>query len=121
MNQVDDMRVIDSVNTQVRYLPILFEIVRKIGADLKPLQIVKKMMEEWSKNEEGNNEQYKKGTGKITDKGKLTKAFDFYIDFLQAMGWVIKTESFIKLSKYGLLIYSLKKKRAKTMIGKNIY
>lgn len=90
-----------SINTQVRSIAVLnrmiFEISDSTDWQLRLLDGLTK----WSIDEEKNNPSYAASTGKLTEKGKPTNAFKFYLQFLSKTNLIVQFNDAIQLSKYG--------------------
>lgn len=106
----DDVRIVEGVNTQTRYLPLITQIVRRLGKGTVARQILKDWMIEWSNTEEESNSFYREHTGKLTEitRGKAeTGAFDNYLIFTERLGFVTIINDAIRCSKFGLLFLDL--------------
>jgi predicted transcriptional regulator len=112
---VDGLRIIENTNTQVRYLPILLEMLKRISDNLTPIQLLKEKMVNWSSNEEQQNSNYNDSQGKLTQNGKATQAFPYYLSFLQSLNWVQTTGDFIKTNKYGNIIKLLQAEKSENL------
>lgn len=108
----DDIRSMEGVNTQNRYLPIITQIIRRLGKGTVARQILKEWMIEWSKKEEHSSSFYRDHAGKLTDtihgKGE-TSAFDYYVIFAEKLGLITIINDAIRCSKFGLLYFGLLK------------
>ncbi len=98
---VDDLRILESTNTQVRRISVISAFVKTIGRRQVPSEILKKELIEWSKSEEWNNPNYKKSTGKLTDGEIVTGAFGRYIHLLSGLGLIKKIGHTISLTSSG--------------------
>ncbi len=107
----DDIRIIPSINTQVRCIPILIELLLNIGDRLVYLETLKTYMISWGEDMEATSPFYMSHKGKIGN--RESKAFEYYVNFLVSINFVIKDGDFVKCSQYGtlfLLIFDRNKK-----------
>lgn len=101
---VDGFRFITRLNTQVRTLVTLSQIVKILGAKQLPKQFLKSALEKWSAEEESKSIEYKKHKGKITKEGKPTTAFNRYLEFITALGLVTTHSDLVMCSRSGILL-----------------
>lgn len=104
---VDGFRFVSNLNTTVRYLNIISQIIRFIGQKQLPKQILKSTLIEWSRQQEQESIAYKKHHGKITENGKPTSAFEHYLDFSSSLGLIIYHGDLLRLSRLGVLLNKL--------------
>ncbi len=104
---VDGFRFVASLNTTVRNLNIVSQIIRIIGANHLPKQFLKSSIVEWSCTEEKTSSDYREHRGKITDDGKPTTAFQHYLDFAVFLKLITKHGDLLMLSRLGLLLNKL--------------
>ncbi len=104
---VDGFRFITSLNTTVRNLSIVSQIIRIIGANHLPKQFLRSALEEWSRNEEKTSSDYREHRGKITKGEKPTTAFQHYLDFAVFLKLITKHGDLLMLSRLGLLLNKL--------------
>lgn len=105
--ECDDLRFIETFNTQVRSLPICFQIITAIGNMMVPNDIIKRKMINWSKEYEQKSIYYRNSNGKLTNHDKLTTAYDHYISLLISLGLINKQHSIIKNSRYTKVLLAL--------------
>jgi hypothetical protein len=87
-------------NTQTRQLRLLGELVRQVE-NQKPLFVLETEMHQWSEKEEQLNPTYRKATGKLTEKGKKTQAFKYYISFAKKLQLISVTGQLVEWTKFG--------------------
>jgi len=107
--QVDDLRIIESTNTQVRRINVITAFILLIGKRQVPGEILKKELEDWSKKEAEENEKYKNATGKLTKNNDSTTAFPKYIQLLSSIRLVRITGNTLSLTKQGKFVYNVLK------------
>ncbi len=101
---VDDFRFITQLNTQVRTLATLSQIVRILGTKQLPKQFLKQALEQWSYEEEKISDEYRKHRGKVTENEKPTSAFSRYLKFMAALGLVTIHSDLVLCSRFGFLL-----------------
>lgn len=103
------VNIIDNFDTQVRYLPLLGQIMREIGDKTVAFKLLEQKMQHWSIEKTKSSHFYKTHNGILTHKtsNKPTTAFKFYIDFLLELKLIIKTGELIRCSKYGIVFNAL--------------
>jgi hypothetical protein len=104
---VDGFRFTTSLNTTVRTLSIVSQIIKIIGQKQLPKQFLKSALVEWSTTEEKKSSDYKNHRGKITENGKTTSAFQHYLDFSFFLGLITYHGDLLMLSRLGLLLNKL--------------
>jgi len=106
---IDSVRIIKDIETQVRCIPVIFKIIHTLDDRTLPINILKELLISWSQNNEKESFYYKSHNGKLTQNGERTAAFPAYIQFLIDLGLIIRTNDFVKCSKYGSLFNQISK------------
>jgi hypothetical protein len=106
---VDELRLIEHTNTQVRLLSIVSQILKTIGSLSYSLSVLEEVMIKWSVEQEFSSLFYKNHNGKLTNEGKPTTAFIYYIELMINLGLVTRISNVIRCSKYGNLFLTLMK------------
>lgn len=101
--KIDKVRIIIGTNTQTRRISVLAQILRIIHRGVYPLSIIKGKSMIWSRQEEIKLKAYKISTGKLTESGKETNAFSFYISLLEDLKLITRLNEFTRCTKYGLI------------------
>jgi len=104
---VDDLRIINSTNTQLRRLEIISGFIRKIGRRQIPSELLKVLMIEWSIKLEKLFPEYAKKNGRLTINQKPTSAFQKYVFLIKEMGLIKQLGSVISLTTNGILLFTL--------------
>lgn len=104
---VDEFRFVSSLNTIVRNLNIVSQIVKIIGKRHLPKELLKSALIDWSYHEEQKSSVYKNHRGKITNEGKPTSAFQHYLNFAIHIGLITSHGDFLMLSRLGSLLNKL--------------
>ena len=81
LKHTDGLRFISHLNTQVRTLVTISQIVKILGMKSLPKQFLKEALQDWSIQEESISIEYKNHRGKVTKDGKPTTAFNHYLEF----------------------------------------
>jgi hypothetical protein len=115
-----ELRIIE-IDTKVRYLPLLSQILNKLGNQTIPLALLKTQMMEWSKIEENANEVYNTHNGKLTENGEVTGAFEKYVKFLQKIGFIIIINEAIRCSIFGRIFNELQKENINGVPFENMF
>lgn len=102
--QVDDLRIIESTNTQIRRINVMTALILSVGMRQVPSEILKKELEKWSRDEAKINQFYKNSTGKLTNDDNPTTAFPKYIQLLSSVGLVRKIGNTLSLTKQGKFV-----------------
>ncbi|MGD1006515.1 MAG: hypothetical protein ABR980_04695, partial [Ignavibacteriaceae bacterium] len=111
LNTVDGLSFIESLHTTVRSLEICSEIIRVIGKDQTPREILQKQIFNWSNKIENIYAGYKNLKGKLTKDQKPTTAFIHYVDFLNNINLISKLNDNYRNTKYGMLLNYLNKEK----------
>lgn len=106
---IDELRIIEHTNTQVRYLPIVSQILHTVGNRSISLTILKNLLIRWSVVQERESSFYKNHNGILTNNETPTTAFSYYIELMQNFGLLTKINEVVRNSKYGDLFLILKK------------
>jgi len=95
--------------SQAKYLPILGQILRTIGKNTVSIKLLEQELQKWSIEKKRTSKFYRNHNGILTHKAndKPTTAFKFYIDFLRELKLIIKTNDFVRCSKYGFVFNAL--------------
>ncbi len=101
--------MIEHTNTQVRYLPIISQIIRTIGNRSSTLSMLKNVLNKWSIEQERKSTDYKNHNGILTNNEKPTTAFPFYIELMMNLGLITKINEVVRNSKFGILFLTLEK------------
>lgn len=101
----DELRVINSTNTQLRRLEVISAFVRIIGKRQIPIELLKKQTLIWSFNVENEYPEYVKYNGKLTEKGKPTTAFNKYVSLIKEIGLIQQLGSVITLTTSGRILF----------------
>lgn len=108
---VDNLRMINSTNTQLRRLDVISSFVRLIGKRQVPLELLKKQIITWSVNAEKNIYSYSERNGLLTSNGKPTTAFKKYISLIKEIGVLKQLGSVVSLTTTGLILFSFLKNK----------
>lgn len=111
LNTVDGLSFIESLHTTVRSLEICSEIIRVIGKDQTPREILQKQIFNWSNKIENIYAGYRNLKGKLTKDQKPTTAFIHYVDFLNNINLISKLNDNYRNTKYGMLLNYLNKEK----------
>jgi len=106
---IDELRIIEHTNTQVRFLPIISQILRTIGSRSSSLNILESVLLKWSIEQERNSTEYKNHNGILSNNEKPTTAFQYYIELMMNFGFITKINEVVRNSKYGILFLTLDK------------
>lgn len=105
MTEVDGFRFVTQLNTQVRTLVTLSQMVKIIGSKQLPIPILQNTLQSWSAKEEEKSSTYKNHRGKITkNNGKPTTAFKPYLQFITSLGLITTVGNFVTCSRTGKLL-----------------
>lgn len=105
ITHVDGLRFISRLNTQVRTLVTVSQIVKILGTKSFPRQFLRESLQKWSAKEENISIEYKNHRGKVTKNGKPTSAFNHYLDFSVSLEVItIQNHSIIMNSRLGRLL-----------------
>jgi hypothetical protein len=109
MQDFSNLNIINNLDTQVRYLPILKQILQTIGNNSTSIKLLEQKLQNWSLDKLQKSEFYRNHNGILTHKDTLksTTAFKYYIDFLVELKLITKLNDFIRCSKYGLLFETI--------------
>ena len=107
--RVDDLRIIESTITQVRRINVITAFLLLLGKRQVPGEILKKELENWSKEEAEKNENYKNTTGKLTKNNDSTTAFPKYIQLLSSIRLVRIIGNTLSLTKQGKFVHNVLK------------
>lgn len=109
MQSFGHINIIENFKAQIRYLPLLGQILRTIGNNTVSVILLEQKLQKWSCEKIKTSEFYKNHNGILTHKtnNKPTTAFKFYIDFLRELKLIIKTNDFVRCSKYGFVFNAL--------------
>ncbi len=111
--KIDDLRIIEHTNTQVRCLPIITQMLRVINSRSMPIPILKTLMYKWSEEQMSKSEFYKNHNGILSknenNKIKNTTALLYYLELCENIGLVTRINEVVKCSKFGLLFLILDK------------
>lgn len=111
-NVVDGLSFIESLHTTVRSLEICSEIIRVIGKDQIPREILQKQILNWSNKIEINYAEYKNHKGILTKNQKPTTAFIHYIDFLNNINLITRLNDNYRNTKLGVFLNFLIKDKS---------
>ena len=106
---IDELRIIEHTNTQIRYLPIISQILRTIGGKSMSTTILKTILDKWSIEQERKSSLYRNHNGILTNNEKPTTAFPYYIELMLNLGLLSKINDVVRNSKYGILFLTLEK------------
>jgi hypothetical protein len=81
-------RELTELNTQVRILSVISQLLRILAKESLPEEIIKFRLIRWSAAQETSDTGYGLRTGKLTNKGKATSAFPRYLSFAKALGLI---------------------------------
>lgn len=104
IKHVDGFRFISRLNTQVRTLATISQIVKILGTKSLPKQFLREALQKWSLREEKISIEYNSHRGKITNDGKPTTAFNHYLDFSVSQEVIIVQNHIISNSHLGRLL-----------------
>ena len=111
--KIDDLRIIEHTNTQVRCLPIITQILSVINNRSMPLSILKTLMYKWSEEQMHKSDFYKNHNGILSknenNKIKNTTALSYYLELCENIGLITRINEVVKCSKFGLLFLMLDK------------
>lgn len=111
VNVVDGLNFIESLHTTTRSLEICSEIIRAIGNDQIPFEILEKQLIKWSNEIELSYEEYKNQKGILTKNNRPTTAFIHYIDFLNSINLITRVNDNCRSTKHGLLLNLILKEK----------
>ena len=103
----DDLRIINSTNTQLRRLEIISGFIKKIGRRQIPSELLKVLMIEWSLKVEKLFPEYVEKNGRLTINQKPTTAFQKYVSLMKEMGLIKQLGSVISLTTNGIVLFTL--------------
>jgi hypothetical protein len=101
--QTDELRIIEHTNTQVRFLAIMSQILKSVGNRSVPLSILRDTLKEWSVRQEHESAFYRNHNGILTNNGRETTAFSYYIELLINFGFLTRITEVVRTSKFGTL------------------
>lgn len=104
MFNVDDLRLVEGTNTQVRQLRIVSVLIATIGKSHLPIDILRSRMLKWSLSLEKVNPGYSGANGKLTESGKPTTAFPKYVELSESLGLISKVGQTLILTRFGILL-----------------
>src|SRR3989304_5684892 len=101
------LREITELNTQVRILSVISHLLRTLGRQSLPEEIIKRDLIEWSSTQESLDVDYCRRTGKLTNNRKPTAAFRRYLTFAKALGLVENIGRAYRRSRLGTPLSAL--------------
>ncbi len=107
---VNQIKILDCNKlSQAKFLPLLGQILRTIGKSTVSIKLLEQKLQQWSKEKKESSDFYKNHNGILTHKtnDKPTTAFKFYISFLQELKLIVKTNDFVRCSKFGFVFNAL--------------
>jgi hypothetical protein len=108
LKYIDGLRFISRLNTQVRTLVTVSQIVKILGTKSLPKQFLREALQKWSAQEENVSIEYKNHRGKVTKgNGKPTTAFNHYLDFSVSLKVITAQNHIIMNSRLGRLLSKL--------------
>jgi len=101
------LNFIESLHTTVRSLEICSNILRTIGKEQLPQEILKRQIIKWSSDLEFGSDEYRNQKGRLTINQKPTTAFSHYLDFLNSVDLITKLNYSYRNTRYGLILCAI--------------
>jgi hypothetical protein len=99
LTKVDSIKYLQGVNTQIRCLSILTAIIQRVGMVNLRVEQLHIYLLDWHKEQLLSSEFYKNHNGQIGE--KTSKAYEYYIKFLEQIGLLVRENDMIRGTKHG--------------------